>query len=87
MKSIKNITKTKTLICAELYDSIHHVATYSSAKFINASLQLAEEYPDTFTIVESPFSLLFTIKVTDLKHCFDLYKHNEEKVIAKPKSK
>lgn len=86
MKSIKNITKTKTLICAELHDSMHYVVTYSNANFINASLQLAEEFPDTFTIVESSFNHV-VIKVTNLKHCFDLYKHNEEKVIAKPKSK
>lgn len=86
MKGIKNITKTKTLICANLYDSTHYVTSYSNANFINASLQLAEEYPDTFTIVESTFNHV-VIKVTDLNHCFDLYKYNEEKVIVKPKSK
>lgn len=86
MKRIKNITKTKTLICYDLYDSVNYVSSYSNANFINASLQLAEEFPDTFTIVESSFNRV-VIKVTDLKHCFDLYKHNEEKVIAKPKTK
>ena len=86
MKSVKNITKTKTLICSNLYDSTNYVDSYSNANFINASLQLAEEFPDKFTIVESSFNRV-VIKVTDLKHCFDLYKHNEEKVIAKPKTK
>ena len=86
MKRIKNITKTKTLICYDLYDSVNYVSSYSNANFINASLQLTEEFPDTFTIVESSFNRV-VIKVTDLKHCFELYKHNEEKVIAKPKSK
>lgn len=83
-KKIKNITKTKTLICAGLYDSQNYKVEYSMAKFIDACLQLAEEFPETFQIVES--SLVHVIiKTNDLKHCFDLYKHNEDKVIAKVK--
>jgi hypothetical protein len=83
-KKVKSITKTKTLICANLYDSMYYVTTYSNAKFINACLQLAEDYPETFVILDSSF-VHVTIKTIDLKHCFDLYKYNEEKVIAKVK--
>lgn len=79
-KRVKNISKTKTIICANLYDSHYYIDRYTASKFINACLQLAEEYPDTFKIVESSI-VHVVIKTTDLKHCFDLYKHNEAKVI------
>lgn len=78
---IKNLTKTKTIICANLYDSNHMKDSYSHGKFIDAALQLASEFPDTFKIVESSFSHV-VIATTNLKHCFELYKYNEDKVIA-----
>lgn len=84
MNKIKNLTKTKTIICANLYDSMWYTSNYSNLKFIDACLQLAEEFPDTFQIVESSF-VHVVIKTTNLDHCFALYKYNEEKVIAKGK--
>ena len=82
MKRLKNLNKTKTLILAGLYDSQNYEVTYTKSTFINACLQLASEFPDSFKIKDS--SLVHaTIVTTDLKHCFDLYKHNEEKVILK----
>lgn len=81
---LKNLNKTKTLICAGLYDSMYYKVSYSNAKFIDASLQLAKEFPSTFEILESSFNHVI-IKAKDLKHVFELYKYNEEKVIAKIK--
>lgn len=83
-KRIKNITKTKTLICASIYDSHNYKVTYSKLSFINSCLQLANEFPDTFKIIDSSM-VHVTIQAIDLKHCFDLYKHNEEKVIMSVK--
>jgi hypothetical protein len=81
MSRVKNLNKTKTIICANLYDSMNYTSNYSKLKFIDSCLQLAEEFPDTFKIIESSF-VHVVIKTVNLSHCFDLYKHNEEKVIA-----
>jgi hypothetical protein len=78
---LKKLNKTKTIICANIYDSNHMKDTYTHRKFIDASLQLAEEFPDTFKILEFSFSIV-VIATTDLEHCFKLYKHNEQKVTA-----
>jgi len=82
MKRIKNITKTKTITCANLYDSQNYKYEFTHSKFIDACIQLSVEFPDTFKILDRSF-VHIVIQTTDLKHCFDLYKHNEEKVIAK----
>lgn len=81
-KKIKNLNKTKTIIAANLYDSHHYKVEFTHGKFIDAALQLAQEFPDTFKIIDSSFVHVI-IETTDLKHCFDLYKYNEEKVISK----
>jgi hypothetical protein len=82
---IKNLDKTRTIICANLYDSHHYKVEYSMSRFIDSALKLAREFPETFEILDQ--SLVHVIiKTNNLKHCFDLYKYNEEKVISKPKS-
>ena len=80
MAKIKNINKTKTIIAANLYDSHGKPKLYGHGRFVTAALQLAAEFPETFVIVESSMWQVI-IKTTDLKHCFNLYKHNEDKVI------
>lgn len=65
---------------ANLYDSQCYKVELNKSKFIDAALQLADEFPDTFKILESSMVHVL-IQTTDLKHCFDLYKYNEEKVI------
>jgi hypothetical protein len=77
---LKNLNKTKTIICANIYDSNHMKDSYTHGKFINAALQLADEFPNTFKIIESSFSHV-VIATIDLKHCFELYKYNEDKVV------
>lgn len=84
-KKLKGLTKTKTLIMAGLYDSQNYKVTYSKSSFINAALQLAREFPDTFKILEQSL-VHVVVQTTDLKHCFDLYKYNEEKVITTVRS-
>ncbi len=82
---LKNINKTKTIIVANLYDSQNYKVEYSKLSFIDACLQLASEFPDTFKIVESSMAHV-KIETINLKNCFDLYKHNEEKLITKVRS-
>lgn len=77
---LKNLNKTKTLICANIYDSNHMKDSYAHGKLIDAALQLAEEFPETFKIVEASFSHV-VIATINLEHCFQLYKHNEKKVL------
>lgn len=81
---LKNLTKTKTIICANLYDSMFYQYETSNSNFINACLQLCEEFPNTFKVLESSF-VHVKIAVSDLKHCFELYKYNEDKVIYRAK--
>lgn len=85
MKKVKNLNKTQTIITANLYDSTHYKVEFTHGKFIDASLQLAKMFPESFKIVESSM-VHVVIAVTDLKHCFDLYKHNESKVITTVKA-
>jgi hypothetical protein len=84
MKKVKNLNKTKTIIAANLYDSQNYKVEFTHSKFIDAALQLAQEFPETFKILDSSF-VHVTIQTIDLKHCFELYKYNEEKVITKVK--
>jgi hypothetical protein len=79
MKKVKNLNKTKTQICASLYDSNSYTFISTRSKVIDACLQLVEEFPDTFKIVSSSL-IEVKIEVVDLIHCFDLYKYNESKV-------
>jgi len=79
---LKKITKTKTLICAGLYDSPHYRVSYNKLKFIDSCIQLARDFPNTFQIIESSMVHVI-IKTIDLKHCFELYKYNESKVIIR----
>lgn len=78
---IKNLNKTKTMIAANIYDSNHYQIEVTHGKFVDAALQLAQEFPETFKIVESSF-VHAVIKTVNLKHCFELYKHNEEKLVG-----
>jgi hypothetical protein len=86
MIMIKSLTKTKTIICANLYDSHYYSDSYSKSSFINASLQLVNDFPEVFQIVESSMVHVI-IKTIDIKKCFELYKYNEEKIIHKPRIK
>lgn len=70
------------MIAANLYDSTHYRVEFTHSKFIDASLQLAQMFPESFKIIESSM-VHVVIAVIDLKHCFNLYKHNESKVITK----
>jgi len=78
-KKVKSLNKTKTQICASLYDSNNYVFVSTRSKAIDACLQLAEEFPETFKVLESSL-VSVKMEVIDLIHCFDLYKYNESKV-------
>lgn len=79
---MKKLTKAQTIICSNLYNSNHFVDEYTLSKFIDASLKLAESFPDVFKITSSSL-VHVTIVCLDLEKCLSLLKYNEHLITVK----